>query len=322
MASTAILDSDPAVIEQRLAEDLVHADQALFHMGPILRHLLGNDDTSIFSDEVIARVRGIMADLARQLVQALGEAAGHRDAAGWAHEAGPGLAELLMGNKALLDHVHMLALEWQLTDRLHGRQGIDPVLPPMLQELIASPDPDEAARGMNLLAAQARCGQMLRRMQLPLSELPHELHQMAVIAMHAYVADDPAGRDAADIAEAALRKVRNAATSRLDLLAYAVSLPRSDSERALDVGHSGAALFLTALSARAGLTREMAIMATTESQMARLFLAMIAAGAGREQIATAFAAFFPEHIPPAVPAGLTPSRAAAMLAGSHGGTGG
>ncbi len=322
MASTAILDDDPAVIEQRLAEDLAHADQALFHMGPILRHLLGNDDTSIFSDEVIARVRGIMADLARQLVQALGEAAGHRDAAGWAHEAGPGLAEMLTGNKALLDHVHMLALEWQLTDRLHGRQGIDPVLPPMLQELIASPDPDVAARGMNLLAAQARTGQGLRRMQLPLAELPHELHQMAMIAMHAYVADDPAGRDAAEIAEAALRKARLAATSRLDLLAYSVSLPQSGGERPLDIEHSGAALFLTALSVRTGLTREMAIMCTTESQMARLFLAMIGAGARQEQIATAFAAFFPETIAPPVPAGLTPARAGAMLTGAHGGAGG
>ncbi|MFN3554051.1 MAG: hypothetical protein ACK4UL_13165, partial [Novosphingobium meiothermophilum] len=103
---------------------------------------------------------------------------------------------------------------------------------------------------------------------------------------------------------------------------YSVSLPQSGGERPLDIEHSGAALFLTALSVRTGLTREMAIMCTTESQMARFFLAMIAAGARQEQIATAFAAFFPETIAPPVPAGLTPARAGAMLTGAHGGAGG
>ncbi|OYZ25045.1 MAG: hypothetical protein B7Y31_13950, partial [Novosphingobium sp. 16-62-11] len=68
---------DPGAIERLLCDDLFHADQAMLHMGPILRHLLQNDDRSIFSDELIARVRGMLADLARQLVQALGEAAGH-----------------------------------------------------------------------------------------------------------------------------------------------------------------------------------------------------------------------------------------------------
>lgn len=317
MASTAIFDTDPGMIEQRLAEDLARADQAMFHMGPILRHLLGNDDNSIFSDEVIARVRGIIADLARQLVQALGEAAGHADAAGWAHEAGQGLAGMLSSDRALLDHVHMLALEWQLTERLQGRLGIDPVLPAMLQDLIASPDPDAAARGMNLLAAQARFGQWLRRMELPLTELPHQLHQVAVVTMHAYVADDAAGRDAAVTAEAVLRRARLAATSRLDLLGYAASLALPVGRQVLDIEYSGAALFLTALSAGAGLPRETAIMCTTETQMARLFLAMVAAGAGQEQIVPAFSALFPAHLPPVAPAGLTASRAAAMLAGSR-----
>lgn len=316
MALTATTGADSGSIETLLQDDLFHADQAMVHMGPILRHLLRNDDSSIFSDEVIARVRGMLADIARQLVQALGEAAGHSDAAAWAREAGPGLVDMLASDQALLNHLHMLAVEWQLAEKLQGRLGIDPVLTPLLQDLIASHDHDLAARGMNLLAAQARFGQAIRRMQIPLVELPGDLHVAALMIMQGYVADDPSGVAAADMAETTLRKARAEAASRVDLLAYAISAAGAKASATLSLHNAGVALFLTALGLGAGITRETAVMCTTESQMPRLALSLAAAGLGREGLVDTFCALHPDI---ALPDGLDllhPDRAAALLAGS------
>ena len=321
MALTASIGSDPAAIEALLRDDLTHADQALVHMGPILRHLLQNDDSSIFSDEVIARVRGMLADIARQLVQALGEAAGHDDAAQWAREAGPGLAAMLSGNQPLLNHLHMLAVEWQVTERLQGRLGLDPVLTPLVQDLIASPDPDVAARGMNLLAAQARFGQSLRRMQIPLAELPGDLHHLSLMTMQAYIAEDPSGMSAAGTAETALRKARSVSVSRLELLDHLTALLAPDLPLVLSIENAGVALFLSALSFGAGLSRETAIMCTTESQLARLALSLAAAGAGRDGVVSAFVALHPEIALPDGIERLEPDRAAALLARSLAGLG-
>jgi len=317
MALTATTGADAGAIETLLRDDLFHADQAMVHLGPILRHLLRNDDSSIFSDEVIARVRGMLADIARQLVQALGEAAGHSDAAAWAREAGPGLADMLAGNQALLNHLHMLAVEWQLTEKLQGRLGIDPVLTPLLQDIIASQDHDLAARGMNLLAAQARFGQAIRRMQVPLIELPVDLHHITLMTMHAYVANDPSGVAAADLAERTLRKCRNEAASRLDLLAYAVTSADSDPADALSLQQAGVALFLTALGLHTGLSREIAVMCTTESQMPRLALTLAAARVSREGLIDTFNALHPDIAIPEGLAQLHQDRAASLLAASN-----
>lgn len=316
MALTATTGTDTGAIETLLKDDLFHADQAMVHLGPILRHLLRNDDSSIFSDEVIARVRGMLADIARQLVQALGEAAGHADAAAWAREAGPGLADMLAGNQALLDHLHMLAVEWQLTEKMQSRLGIDPVLTPLLQDIIASHDHDLAARGMNLLAAQARFGQAIRRMQIPLTELPGDLHHITLLTMHAYVANDPAGVAAAELAEKTLRKGRNEAVSRLDLLAYAITASGSPRADALSLQNAGVALFLTALGLATGLSRETAVMCTTDGQMPRLALSLTAAGVGREGLIDTFSALHPDIALPEGLARLPPDRAAALLASS------
>ncbi|WP_298291137.1 hypothetical protein [Novosphingobium sp.] len=304
---------DPGAIERLLCDDLFHADQAMLHMGPILRHLLQNDDRSIFSDEIIARVRGMLADLARQLVQALGEAAGHADAAAWARDAGPGLAEMLAASQPLLHHLHMLAVEWQVAEKLQGTLGLDPVLTPLLQDIISSPGPDLAARGMNLLAAQARFGQAVRRMQIPLTELPADLHDETLGIMQRYVAADPAGEAAAAQAEASLRKRRAVTASRIDLLDHVMAVLGAGRSAALQLEHAGVALFLSGLSAVAGISRETAIMCTTESQMPRLALSLVAANVGREGVVATFAALHPDI---AVPAGierLDPARASALL---------
>lgn len=316
MALTVPFTPDPGAIEALLRDDLAHADQVMIHMGPILQHLLRNDDNSIFSDEIIARVRGMLSDLARQLVQAVGEAAGHDNSAAWAREAGDDLADMLAGNQALLNHLHMLAVEWQLTEKMQGRLGLDPVLTPLLQDIIASRDPDLAARGMNLLAAQAQFGQLMRRMQIPLSELPGDLHHIALMTMQAYVAEDPSGLAAAGAAESTLRQQRMTAASRLELLDHVIGQLAGDSGRGLKIDTAGIALFLSTLASGAGMSREMAIMCTTESQMARMALALSAAGADRTNLVTTFSALHPQTSLPDGIDQIVPDAAAAMLASS------
>ena len=320
MATTAQPGTDTSAIETLLRDDLMHADQVMVHMGPILRHLLQNDDSSIFSDEIIARVRGMLADIARQLIEAIDKVSDSGSPLAGQGEFAVRLAEMLGSSEALLHHLHMLAIEWQLTEKLRIRVGLDPVLTPLLQDLIASADPDVAARGINLLAAQARFGQSMRRMQLPLSELPGDLHHLAIMTMQALIADDAAGLAVAGSAHAFLRQHRSASISRLDLLDHLTKRLDGDLPLALYPDRAGVALFLTALAFGASVSREMATMCTTESQMARLALALGAAGSGRSGLLGAFAIIHPDVALPEAVECIIPDRAAAILASSLSGS--
>jgi hypothetical protein len=69
-----------------------------------------------------------------------------------------------------------------MTQRLAERQRIDPVLSPLMQALVASSEAETSVQAMQALAAQA-LAQAMRRMQLPLHELPAELlHGVAALA--------------------------------------------------------------------------------------------------------------------------------------------
>ncbi|ABD26474.1 hypothetical protein Saro_2035 [Novosphingobium aromaticivorans DSM 12444] len=313
MALTAPTGADHEAIEALLREELFRADEAIVHQGPILRYLLRNDDSSIFSDDVIARVRGMVDDIARQLIDALDED----------EDAGEGdafcsrLASHLCTDQSLLDHLHMLAVEWQLTEKLQGRLGLDPVLTPLLQELIAAPDPDVAARGMNLLAAQARFGQTVRRMQAPLIELPADLHAAALTALKATFGADPAAHAAVAAPQARLHAARVAHSSRLDLLAHAVEAVGGALPEALSVQNAGVALFLSGLGIAAGIPREAAVMCTTDGQRARLLLAMAAAGMARGNVVANFSAIHPDVSLPSDVDSVHPDRAAALLSASR-----
>ncbi len=281
---------------------------------PILRHLLRSDDNSIFSDEIIARVRGMFVDVARQLVIALAEAAGHSEPEGWAHEAAEELAHVLAENPAFLEHFHTLALEWQWTVRLERGRGVDPVLPPLLQTRMADPDAQASAGAMNLLAAQARFSQSQRRMQLPLGELPGDLVHIALVTLRAHVGLDASADAYALIAERTVRARIDEARSRLAQMGRVLDAMGSNASDALDVDKAGVALFLTALARGAGLSREAAIMLTVESQLPRFVLALRACGLAPAATANAALAFHPDANLPQGYAELSPAEAATMLA--------
>lgn len=297
-----------------LAHDLAAARGAVANVVPILRHLLRSDDNSIFSDEIVARVRGMFLDLARQLVIGLAEAAGHAEPEGWTHEAAGELAHVLAGNPAFLEHFHTLALEWQWTERLERSRAIEPVLPPLLQSRMAAADPQVSAAAMGLLAAQARFCQNQRRMQLPIGELPGDLLHIALVTLRAHVGVEGSAEAYALIAERTLRARMDETRSRLAQMAGLLDGMGSGVAAALVLEKAGIALFLTALARGAGLSREAAIMATIDSQVPRLAVALRACGLAPSDVAAQTLALHPDaHLPDSI-LDLSPAEAAALLA--------
>ena len=199
-------------VEQVLREDLVRGDAILASARPILRHLLANDDSALFSDEMIARIRGMMTNLASQLLFVQAEAAGAEDRAGYVVAREDQLAQTLFENTAFLAHAHARTIEAQLAERLQRRSGIDPVLSPLVQELASIQDDDLAALAMSVLAAQARFMQHHRRMELPLRELPGELFDKALAILRKHADEDDTTVEAA---EQGLRASYDESTGRL-----------------------------------------------------------------------------------------------------------
>ena len=314
MAHPASTGGAPGAIEALLAEELAAARGAAANVVPILRHLLRSDDNSIFSDEIVARVRGMFRDVARQLIIALADAAGHAEPEAWAHKASDELAHVLADNPAFLEHFHTLALEWQWTERLAQRFGLDPVLPPLLQARMASGDPEASAGAMNLLAAQARFCQNQRRMQLPLGELPGDLLHIALVSMRAYVGADGSADAYALIAERGVRARFGEASGRLGLMRRVLDAMGDSAGDALTLDQAGVALFLSALARASGQTREAVIMATIDSQLPQLTLALRASGLDHAAVVAQVRVFHPDTALPAGADALTVDQAAALLA--------
>lgn len=304
--------------EASLRADLARADAMRETIAPILRHLLASENASVFSEEIVARVRGILDDLARQLLDAV-DAAGEAGAEDVARDAGDSrqaaLSLALADHAPLLRHAHALALEWQFTERLHARLALDPVLPPLLQALIASSDGTTAALGMNLLAAQARFCQSQRRMQHALGELPGDLFHAVLVAVRKAAAIDEQGDIRSKQAEKALRAGFDESGSRLGLISRLVSGMGGGALAALSVTHGGPAIFLTALAQASGQDRDLVALSTNDAQQLRLALALRAGGLKQDALEQQILAIFPDSAVAAPMARIGPDRAAAILAG-------
>lgn len=301
----------PEAVEAVLRAELAHGDAMIGTIVPILRHLVASDDHSVFSEEIVARTRAMFEDLARQLLVLRSEALGEGNPRDLDPDRLAELVHILTADNALLAHVHALALEWQLTERLHGRIALDPVLSPLLQALIASSDAVTAGLAMNLLASQARYVQAQRRMQLVLAELPVDLVHGAALALRTQAGAEDA---AAAEAEARIRQTFDESRSRLGLLSRLVMGMGGGAMAALSVEHAGVAMFLTALSIATGQDRSLAVLATNESQLARLALGLSAAGLKPQTVEEQFLALHPEVALPIGFEQLGPDRAAAILA--------
>ncbi len=288
-----------ATVEANLRGGIAREGRALASVVPVLRHLLGAPTQGLVSEAIVARVRGMMLDLAAQLIAAQAGCDPATRAPGADPDALDALSESLIAHEALLSHCHVLAAEGLIAERLMQRHAIDPVLSPLLQELIAAEDAAVASLAMATLAAQSRFVQNQRRMELPLGELPAELFHAAI----------------ARIAQGAapLQAAYDEGASRLGLLARLVGAMRRGALAALGLEHAGLALFATALASETRFARSDAVLACHEGQSLRLALLLRAAGlapaaTGRQLLITDPAARLPDAV-----AALPPERAAAFL---------
>ncbi|MCL6251929.1 hypothetical protein M3P36_12855 [Altererythrobacter sp. KTW20L] len=301
----------PQAVEQVLRERLAGGDMVLASTRTILCHLLANRDQALFSDEVIARVRGMNVHVARQLLFARAEADGLANPAAFADRQQDALAALLIDDAAFLAHAHVLTLEAQLAAQLQRRSGFDGVLSPLLQELTASADGELAAAAMRVIAVQARFLQAQRRMELPLAELPADLFHKALLAMRRHADDNPGAQKA----EARLRSQFDESQGRLGQMTRLVMAMGRKAPRALAIDHAGLALFATALAMAAGQDRDTTVLSFGENQLARLALSLRAAGLAQDAVEEQFVYLHPDAVLPEGFDRVTADRASALLAG-------
>ncbi|MFV0645092.1 MAG: hypothetical protein ACK5NN_11435 [Sphingomonadaceae bacterium] len=312
-------------IEAVLQDELAHGDVVLATIGPIMGHLLANHDHSLFSDEIVSRVRGMIGDIAWQLLFAEGETRALEDSRSFATNNAEMLSSMLAGHPAFLTHCHALALEAQLTDRLQQRCAIDGVLSPLLQALIASDDPAISSMAMSALAAQARFMQQQRRMELPLSELPGDLFHQALLGLQDFVvqknseAGQGEGTGPDFLVEKTVQSLRasyDESRSRLGLLTRLVMGIGNGSQAALALGHAGVAIFLSALSIASNQDRDLTVISTNDRQVARLVLGLRAAGLKPKQVEEQFHTIHPDiQLPDGIEM-LRSDRAADLLGAS------
>lgn len=292
-------------VELVLRDELARADRSLRGVQPVLTHMLASSGHTLVSDAIVARLRGMLGSLAVQLISAkAGSAKPHDDI-----REVDRLADSLSGDSVVLSYCYALAMEGHLTERLEQRVSLDPILSPLLQELIASDVPETAELAMTTLAAQSRFIQSQRRMELPLSELPAELFHTVLKLWEKRAKGDPAVAPAIK----QLKAHYDEGASRVGLMARLVSSMKGGAIAALEVEHAGLALFASALSRLAKQPRELAILACHDQQVARLALCLRAAGLSPEAIERQFLALAPADRLPGEIASLSPARAAAVL---------
>lgn len=300
-------------LEHDLRARLAQGDQFIVNARPILRQLVAEDDQSLFSDEVIACIRGMLTHCVRQVLHVLAEASQTPDRDAFFDDHTAPMAKALMVNSAFLGHAHALVMENHLTERLQQRSGIDPVLSPLLQELTASSDPAIAAQAMHVLAAQARFVQQQRRMECPLSELPGDLLHELLQVMQSQT-NLPA--EVLDAAQHQLRLEYDESRRRVGQLTRLVIALGRKASRALSIDHAGLAIFITALAMASEQSRELATMALYDNQTARLALSLLAAGLDRSEIEKQFLYLHPGIALPEGISNLRTDKAQAILAAS------
>ncbi|MBT2133852.1 hypothetical protein KK137_05855 [Croceibacterium sp. LX-88] len=289
-------------VQHALRDELVRGDATLVRARSVLLNLLHIEGQDLFSDEVVARIRGMSLDVAGQVL-----AAEQDEALEPMHDAArqDTLALALVEDPAFLAHIHTLVLEAQLAERLQFRIGLDPVTPALIQDLMASGNPEKAALAMAVLAAQARFLQHYRRMELPIGELPGDLFHRALMLGRV----DP---DVAGDGERKLRAAYDEGAARLSLLTRLLVGLGEQADRALDVDHAGVAIFATALAYRSEQDRSLAVVSMVDRQPARLSLALRVAGLGAREVRIQLLSLHPEA---AMPAGVEtmPAEIAALL---------
>lgn len=267
--------SQSASVDVLLREELARGNRARASVVPVFAHFLDSDGPSLFNDAIIAALRGQLDHLSRQLL-----AEPSNDNSSDAARTRQALSNRLAGDAVIVDHLYSVALEGLIAKNLEQTCAIDPVLSPLLQELIASDSPAIAEIAMSVLAAQSRFSLNHTRMELPLGDLPFEV--FARTLEHGEAAAVDANVDVGKAAFAKLKSNYDEGTNRIGLLARLTAAMRGGAIAGLDLAHAGLALFASSCASLLSIEREHAVFACHEGQTVRLALMLKAAGLNGE----------------------------------------
>lgn len=279
-------------VDAALHECIAHGEAVIAECTPVLRHLLVIDDPMLFSDRVVAHSRGMLTHIAHQLIGSMDTIPSDKNELSRYLEDVESLYNALMKDSELLACVHAEALEWQLADRLELQLGLDPVMPPLVQELVRSANTELAQLAKEVQAVQANGAQMARRMEMPLKELPAEIFHKVLMIFERKHRGTQQAHKVVQLCET-LRKSYAERKRRVNKIARLLVLLGSRLREALSIEKAGVAIFATALAAASGEDRERVIYSFSESQASRLGLTMRAAGFGEEQIRQQIACLYP-----------------------------
>jgi len=304
-------------LETLLRRELVRGDVALAGVAPVLTHLLAGTGQSLVSDAIVAQMRGMLGHVAEQMLQARLMAEGDSALSGHvAPEDVDALSQRLVSSTIMLSHAYALAVEAYFANLLEESAGVDPVLSPLLQELIASENEETAELAMATMSAQARFMQAQRRMNLPLGELPSELFHQVLSIWRRFGSGCPP--EVLSKAEAAMRDKHDEGQSRLGLLGRLTGSLKGAVHAALIIDHAGISLFASAIASTTRQPRELAVLACHEGQVARLALTLRAAGVKPTDVARQISLMHADIALPEGFADLTERQAMAMLGSARG----
>lgn len=315
MSETLTGSESDEQVEARLRLELAQGDQALSGVPPVLGHLLSAAAPALVTDDLLAHIRGMLGSLARQLVDAEDRATKAKRTENERIARIDALGINMATGNVILSFAFAIAMEGQLSEELQERSGIDQVLPPLMQELIASDDDSVAELAMATMAAQARFIQSHRRMSMPLSELPAELFH-EVLRCWSHFAKDVSPACKTQV-EALLRAEYDESSTRVGKIGRLISKLQAGARAALSLDHAGFALFTSALSARSKQSREMTVLSCHPSQLVRLAVALRATGLDHGETAQVFNQISPTSSLPAGVECLDQQRAQQLLSNSE-----
>ena len=307
-------------VETLLRGDLDQSDRALAGVAPVLSYLLASSGQSLISDDLLARMRGMLSDIAGQLLRIQEEATAPFPFSGGDDQSHDSLMVKLAANTRLLSHCFAVAVEAQLSEELELRLGLDQVLSPLMQELIASKDAKLAELAMAAMSAQARFVQARRRMGLSLNDLPADIFHSLMASWNEIAGSSAAATRAKG--EALLRANYDESLGRTALLTRLVGALGGAARAALAVDHAGVALFVTSLAALSKQPRELAALSCHETQGTRLALALRSTDLSPERVIEQVAMLHPGAELPQEVASIAADRARGLLEESRSGVDG
>ena len=287
-------------LESVLREELMRADRAVAGIVPLLGQMIESGGQNFISDALIARIAGMLRDIADHLAHEIEEPAARSILT-------ESLGDMLTQESDLVSYLYKVALEAELTKRLADQSVIEPVFSPLLEEQISSSNTAIAEAADAIIAAQSSFWQFVTRGGFAFDSLPADQREKAITLRDAVSAQANAAIRASsgnlqdspgDRAKDPSEPVAPSA-SRVDLLIVLLEAMGDNARLALDVERAGFALFVTALAGFSGQSRASTILACHPHQAARLAVSLRAAGLATQDIQAQFSVLEPvELLPP------------------------